>query len=468
MKHTNILLINPWIYDFAAYDFWIKPVGLLSIGNFLEQHGYQPHLIDCLDRFHPLNPVVKNKKNGTGKLIRIEVEKPKIVQHIPRKYCRYGMPVASFIKALNQVPEPGVILVTSGMTYWYQGIFFAIQLLKEKFPGVPIVLGGIYATLCYEHAVKNSNADYVIKGPGEITALQLVNSLTGNNCDINKKIVLFPEPNYHYYQKLISVPIFTSVGCPYRCSFCASHLLSGTFRQRNPAEVVDEIDYYFHKRRVRHFAFYDDALLINQEDHISIILDSIIEKRLSLSFHTPNGIHAQQISRDLAVKMVQSNFKTIRLSFETSNEARQREMGLKVTNDSLANAIDYLEQAGFRRKNTGVYVIMGLPGQGSEEVVNSMIFVNSLGAKINLSLFSPIPGTKGWNQTIELYQMPQDIDPLLTNNSIFPLNRKEFSSEMFQQMKSLSKVLNYGLDHGISFFNQSELARIITDQINHY
>ena len=467
MKHNNILLINPWIYDFAAYDFWIKPVGLLSIGHFLEKHGYQAYLIDCLDRFHPLNPVVKSKKNATGKFIRTEVTKPKILENIPRKYCRYGMPIESFITALNQVPEPSVILVTSGMTYWYQGPFFAIQLLKEKFPHVPIVLGGIYATLCYEHAVENSGADYVIKGSGEIVALQLVDSLTGHDHEIDNEVVPFPAPGFHHYQKLASVPIFTSVGCPYRCSFCASRLLSGKFRQRNPAEVVDEIDYYYHKRHVRHFAFYDDALLINHDNHVSVILDAIIEKQLDLNFHTPNGIHAQQISRDLAVKMVQSNFKTIRLSFETSNEARQREMGLKVTNDSLANAIDYLEQAGFKRKDIGVYVIMGLPGQEPQEVVKSMIFVNSLGAKINLSLFSPIPGTVDWNRSIEMYNMAPDIDPLLTNSSIFTLNRNDFSPELFHQIKNLSKVLNYGLDHGISFFNQSELAQIIADRINY-
>jgi len=30
----NILLINPWIYDFAAYDFWMKPLGLLTLAPF--------------------------------------------------------------------------------------------------------------------------------------------------------------------------------------------------------------------------------------------------------------------------------------------------------------------------------------------------------------------------------------------------------------------------------------------------
>jgi hypothetical protein len=36
MRHTpHILLINPWITDFAAYNFWIKPLGLLHIASLL-------------------------------------------------------------------------------------------------------------------------------------------------------------------------------------------------------------------------------------------------------------------------------------------------------------------------------------------------------------------------------------------------------------------------------------------------
>ena len=35
----HILLINPWIHDFAAYDFWAKPMGLLIIAGLLKAHG---------------------------------------------------------------------------------------------------------------------------------------------------------------------------------------------------------------------------------------------------------------------------------------------------------------------------------------------------------------------------------------------------------------------------------------------
>ena len=43
VKHRppHILLINPWITDFVAYNFWIKPLGLLQIASFLRKTGFR-------------------------------------------------------------------------------------------------------------------------------------------------------------------------------------------------------------------------------------------------------------------------------------------------------------------------------------------------------------------------------------------------------------------------------------------
>ncbi|RLB98065.1 MAG: B12-binding domain-containing radical SAM protein, partial [Deltaproteobacteria bacterium] len=49
----HILCINPWIHDFAAFDFWAKPLGILSIAAILREKGLRVSFIDCLDRFHP-------------------------------------------------------------------------------------------------------------------------------------------------------------------------------------------------------------------------------------------------------------------------------------------------------------------------------------------------------------------------------------------------------------------------------
>jgi len=49
MKTPKALLINPHIYDFAAYSFWASPIGLLYLGSILRENGFEIELIDCME-----------------------------------------------------------------------------------------------------------------------------------------------------------------------------------------------------------------------------------------------------------------------------------------------------------------------------------------------------------------------------------------------------------------------------------
>lgn len=122
---STILLINPWIYDFAAYDFRVKPLGLLSIASVLRKNGYEIHLIDCLDRKNIKGKDSKEltrtprRKYGAGHFFKTHIEKPSVLREIPRNYSRYGITPELFEQQLQKVPKPDVVLVTSMMTYWY-------------------------------------------------------------------------------------------------------------------------------------------------------------------------------------------------------------------------------------------------------------------------------------------------------------------------------------------------------------
>ena len=176
----SVILINPWIYDFAAYDLWSKPLGLLYIAGYLRSRGVDIDIIDCMDKNDPgmLKDLSVTKptsrKYGTGKYFREEIEKPLSVKDIPRTYSRYGISPRIFESRLKNIKNPSAIFVTSLMTYWYPGVVDAIATAKKIHPGVPVILGGIYARLCRDHAKRFSGADYVAT---EIT-LDNISSLT--------------------------------------------------------------------------------------------------------------------------------------------------------------------------------------------------------------------------------------------------------------------------------------------------
>ena len=167
----KILLINPWIYDFAAYDLWINPIGLLYIASILRRNGYEIQFLDCLNyppelRYGSHRKKQTKRQAGHGKFPREMIPKPHPLLGIPRNYSRYGITPETLLNELKKRPEPDLVFITSMMTYWYPGILDAIHLVKSLMPHVPVVLGGNYVTLCREHA-SSLGADVIVTGEGE-------------------------------------------------------------------------------------------------------------------------------------------------------------------------------------------------------------------------------------------------------------------------------------------------------------
>jgi len=437
VKHgsPHILLINPWITDFAAYNFWIKPHGLLSLASFLRDNGFKITFIDCLDS------TVKRKKYGDGKFRKIEIEKPLPIKTIPRKYSQYGIPEEIFRDKLSATEKPDLIGITSGMTYWYPGVFKAIKIVREFFRKVPILLGGIYATLCYDHAVRYSEAGYVIRGRGESELIKIIPELLNIKLRTpNSELQTDIYPAFDLYPQLDYISMMTSRGCPYRCSYCASPVISGGFKRRDPLKVAEEIAYWTSQYRVSHIAFYDDALLVSPSEHIIKILEEVRKRDIQCNFHSPNGLHAKEISKELADLLYHCQFKTLRLGLETSNEAIQVETGGKVDNRSFGEAVRNLRRAEYSENEIGVYIMAGLPGQRVGEVEESIAFVKENGAKPILVEYSPIPETALFEKARKMSKFDLENEPLFHNNSIFPCQWEGFTLADSQRLKEKVKA----------------------------
>lgn len=443
---SNLLLINPWIYDFAAYDFWAKPLGLLYIANILRQNGHEVYFIDCLTMNHPgmqkfRKPLRRNF--GTGKFCKEKVPKPNPLKDIPRSYSRYGITLQVFEEDLRKIPTPDAILITSLMTYWYPGVFEAVEIAREFYPETPVILGGIYATLCYDHAKAYSGADYVIQGEGEDKILDIVSELTGHTIRYypdKGNLDSYPYPAFDLFSNIKYICILTSRGCPYHCSYCISHKLNPTFIQRDPSKVIDEIEYWVKRLGVKDVAFYDDALLINAKDHIIPLLHAVIERKIKVNFHTPNGLHVREISKDVAHLLYKAGFKTIRLGLEAQNSKFHEVMDRKVGEGDFAEAVHNLKEAGFEGKDIGVYLLVGLPGQTKDEIEESIRYVQGFGVVPRLAEYSPLPGTDLWSEAIRTSRFDLEHEPLFHNNSIFPCQPEEFLTQTVPYLKRLAKI----------------------------
>ena len=430
MASPRILLINPWIYDFAAFDFWAKPLGLLYIGESLRRKGMEVALLDCVG-------ASDGRKYGTGHFRKQEVVKPKALQSIPRRYSRYGISEEAFLEQLASLPGPDAVLVTATMTYWYPGAFRVIELLRGRLPVIPIILGGIYATLCSGHAARFSGADHVYRGRASADLFRLLARYLTLEVGVNEDPVMHCRPAIDLLAEPRYGVLTTSEGCPFACSYCASRLLSPRFRQKSVEACFQEIVWMSRTLGLKDIAFYDDALLTSAESHFIPLMERICRNRPDVRFHCPNGLHIRGITAETARLLRQSGFQDIRLGLETAKSGSERAIDRKASYEELGSAVSALRSAGYESPEIGVYLMSGLPGQTREEVEESMRKVKEAGARPFLSDYSPIPGTALWGAAKQASPYAIEEEPLFQNPSLSPCAPDGFTIERHHWKKSI-------------------------------
>ncbi|MFP4086166.1 MAG: B12-binding domain-containing radical SAM protein [Desulfobacteraceae bacterium] len=452
----SLILINPWIHDFAAYDMWSKPLGLLYIARYLIRYGFRVHLIDCLNVHHPGmqhagDPPPKRRSYGTGKFRRSVIPPPEPLKHIQRPYSRYGITPEIFKHDLQAAEKPSAMLVTSLMTYWYPGVVEAIQMAKAVYPDVPVILGGIYARLCTRHALQCSGADQVISKADMESLLSTLDTL---GIPVPKPGPLGHQPLYPAFDLLNRIDyvcIQTGSGCLYRCEYCASPFLYPRLVRRPPQEVLEEILFWHRTFQVRDFAFYDDALLVDSPNHAAILLQGLKQARLDLRFHTPNALHIKEVTREIAQLMYDTGFKTIRLGLETADFTYRRTLDRKVEQGDFERAVSNLFEAGFKPRDVGAYILMGLPDQTVGSVMETLDLVEKCGVTPYLVEYSPIPHTPLWQRARAVSPCDIEAEPLFHNNTLFPCwdeEKKRTVPQLKERVSRIRQSKNHPCSHG--------------------
>ncbi|NSW85853.1 MAG: radical SAM protein [Syntrophobacteraceae bacterium] len=445
-KVPFILLVNPWITDFAAHDLWAKPMGLLLLGALLKDGGCGVAFIDCLDRhdsFTNRQPGVLPSKSGefgTGKYSKMRMDKPEAFAGVPRRYYRHGIHPESFTGQLRALPRPDLVWVTSAMTYWYPGVVETIAVLKEAFPDVPVWLGGIYARLCSSHAAQKSGADEIVTCPTAFLP-QRIEAATGfrlKNARRWSRFEAWPGPALELLPRLDYAPLLTGLGCPYRCPYCASAVLNPEWAKRGAESVYQEITALCEGGMIRDFAFYDDALLLHAETNLKPVLYRLVKEERPIRFHTPNALHVRALDTEWCALLRAAGFTTIRLGLETTRQDRQKEWGGKVETQMFVRAVDNLLSAGFPAGRIGAYLLCGVPGQRPEDVADSIRLVKRLGIRPHLAEYSPVPGTLMWREAVASSAFDIENEPLYHNNTFFACRRTDFTWEDLRHLKDLA------------------------------
>ena len=421
----KVLLVNPPIYDFAAYDFWIRPYGLLSVAGKLRGQA-EFRLFDYMDRRSGAES--GSDRWGRGRFDSERIASPKVLEHIPRYFRRFGRPRERFTDWLREQGPCDFAFVQTMMTYWYPGIQEVIEDIRRFRPEARIVLGGNYAILCSDHA-QGLGADLVVSGIDLQPLWDFVH--------------MTPDPEqtalWEAYGGLETGALKIADGCPFQCSYCSVPRIYGRFKPRPPERTLAELKLLV-GQGARNVAFYDDALLFDAANVLMPFLEEIVRRDTRVNLHTPNALNARFVTADLAELMVRAGFKTFYLGFESASPQWQEGTGGKVFSEELARAVEHLLAAGADPVDVTAYQIIGHPASDTQELETSMRFVHSLGIRGMLADFAPIPGTPDG----EACRRWVDLDePLMHNKTAFPIIRLGFDE--VNRLKDMQRVLNRSL-----------------------
>ena len=430
--HPQVLLVHPWIHDFAAYDLWARPMGLLVLASWLRRCGCDVTLIDCLAP----DPADRTKRKADGRrhFRRTAIARPDCLAGVPRQFSRYGIAPAQLAAQLGRVRTPDLILVGSMMTYWYSGVVETIQWLKQVFPAVPLVLGGVYATLCPEHARRVSGADAVVTGPAEQTLGPLLQRYLPA-VSLPPAGTVLPEPAFDLLPDRSVLPLLTSRGCPFSCHYCASGQLYPGFVRVPWPRVAAQVTRWCSPDATTDIAFYDDALLVDAPQYLIPLLQQLRSQGVQARFHVPNGLHARYVTPELARQLFAAGFTTIRLGLETADPQVQRDTGGKVSCAQFRQAAQALGDAGFSARHVGAYILAGLPDQQPQSVRDAVHFAADAGVRPIIAEYSPIPGTRMWPRAVAVSPFPLGREPLFHNNTLLPCRSSDFTVADLAQLK---------------------------------
>jgi anaerobic magnesium-protoporphyrin IX monomethyl ester cyclase len=406
----KILLINPpddleaLLGQGATFISTFEPLGLLYMAAFLQREGYDVEVVDAYAEHLSLDALKS----------RISQAPPDVV-------------------GLTSFTSNGAIVYELGK--W----------LKGNFPGMVVALGNIHGAVYAEQYLRNGCCDLVVHGEGEQAMLDLLRVCeTGsrdfaaiacasslNNGDfvpnrewgITPDLSKIPLPARDLVnQELYNIPsisnlpysgkggkgkhMFTSRGCPNRCTFCVVH--HGRRQRFNSVDrVVDEMSLLVNKYGAD-YIFIMDSLFISDKRRVIDICQEIRNRKLDFKWGCE--AHVRFIDEELVRVMESAGCYDMAFGIESGVQRLLDGVKKKIRLDQVQQAVETVKRfSGI--KVSGLF-ILGLPGETYQDSLQTIAFAKALPLDMaQFSILTPYPGSEIFYELREKGQVDTGIRP---------------------------------------------------------
>jgi radical SAM superfamily enzyme YgiQ (UPF0313 family) len=461
----KILLIQPPVSDFYQTAIRTQPIGLSYLASSLKIYGHEVEILDCqIDRKRsiPIPPELYYLKD----FYPFDDRSP---FKLYTGYYHFGMSLEE-IKQKIEDSNADVFGISSSFTPYHEEALKIAQMIKEWDRRKIVVMGGSHVSCDPEGVLKNPFVDYAILGEGESRFPLLLEQVEKGRLKGLEKIdgivyrkrgEIYINPLKTFIQDLDTLPhpsrelleldryrmkkkrstvMITSRGCPHGCAYCSTHLVMGAhFRTRSPEGILQEMIECQRRYSIQTFDIEDDNFTFNKDrarELMNLIIETFGEETLELS--AMNGVSFASLDGELLRLMKRAGFKTINLSLVSTDTSTKERMRRPETVIGFDKILEEVERVGL---HVIAYVILGMPDQTIDEMVNTIIYLMGKQVLIGPSIYYPTPGTPLFEKCKEMGFLPSQ--PSQWRSSALPIETKDFDHIDIVTLFRLLRVINF-------------------------
>ncbi|MDI6735993.1 MAG: radical SAM protein [bacterium] len=449
----RVLLINPPYRRFMRISEDMFPLGLGYIGTMLSEKNHFVRIYNA-DFDRDIEPFSYSYEYSFS-------HQHNIVEALNND----GHYIWKEVREKIELFSPDIVGITV-MTNKYAVSLKIAKIIKKINKGIKVIVGGHHPTLFHDEFLINKNIDFVVRGEGEETFLELIKELESNKNQFtevdglsfrqhnniihnrNRKLILnldsLPYPNREllldkedYFPKL-NFEIITARGCPFSCAYCGAFNMWGRkIRFRSVQNIIGEMLILCRKYNIDQFLFWDDSFTMDKKRIVEFCnkLRNISDYCLKWSCITRLDL----IDEELLQQMRESGCRNIYLGVESGSEEMLKLIKKGITKEKIREKSVLMKSSGIKYST---FFMMGLPGETKEQILETYNFMKEIGPdNAEINIFNPLPGTKLCKSLQDAMVLSQDVkwenfsQESMENYYTKGMTKEEFSNLILEMAK---------------------------------
>lgn len=320
--------------------------------------------------------------------------------------------------------------------------------IKRHDPRQKVLLVGGHVAALPERTLQEEDADFVCSGEGPHTVLELLQALKSNQTDLanvrglwywndGQMLANGPAPlikdldgempevawdllpmekyrahNWHCYGDLQRQPyaaIYTTLGCPYHCTFCCIQApfkegekvaglkeTANSYRYWSPQGVIAQIDGLVNEYGVRNIKIADEMFVLNPK-HVDQICDLIIERGYDLNIWAYARVDT--VREGMIDKLRRAGFNWLAFGIESASARVRDDVQKGFDQDDVYKTIERVRASGI---NVIANYIFGLPEDDMESMKGTVDMALDLNCEFaNFYSTMAYPGSALYNMALK-------------------------------------------------------------------